>query len=222
MRISANQRQDWILNEAAEERLVKALRASASASCANRTRPADDRRAWDDFFNLFDPKLYELAVRCGAGQTELDEIVEDVRCAIFIRLPGFIWQGSQEFHGWLFLIVRGQVCGRRCAKHRHPVQDLSCLLATRREPLDPGESPARVWERKRLCEFVRCVLQHVRAEESELNFVLFYRHHIEQMEVAQVAAAVGLTPKKAEAHLHRTLLKFAALCKQHGAESFAT
>lgn len=66
-----------------------------------RLRVAPDQEAWTRFVDLYTPLLLSWAYRLGLRAPEAADLVQDVFTHLLTRIPGFVYDRSRSFRGWL-------------------------------------------------------------------------------------------------------------------------
>jgi RNA polymerase sigma-70 factor (ECF subfamily) len=84
-------------------------------SLLERLREPGDRDAWDRFVRLYTPLLYHWAGRLGLAPDEAADLVQDVFVLLLDKLPGFTYDASRRFRGWLWTLTINKVRERRRA-----------------------------------------------------------------------------------------------------------
>src|SRR5262245_16796872 len=68
------------------------------------SRPGDPE-AWPHFVRLYTPVLLAWARRLGLGAEDAADLCQDVFARVFQALPGFAYDPSRRFRGWLWTVL---------------------------------------------------------------------------------------------------------------------
>src|SRR5262249_14636388 len=120
---------------------------------------------WLAFYDRYSRRIRKYAFRCGAGEEDIQDCIQDVWTELLKRLPSFRldWQRGR-FDSWLYTIVRSKtVNGRR----RHKCRSFEDNLATFQSAIDPQQSPARSLEET---DWFDAIQAELRRKLSECSF----------------------------------------------------
>jgi RNA polymerase sigma-70 factor (ECF subfamily) len=95
---------------------------STSVSLLEQIRLDPEAQAWRRFTDLYTPLLYYWAKRLGLQQTDAADLVQDVFLLLVRKLPGFNYDRSRSFRGWLHTLLLNQF---RTARRKPPVATLA-------------------------------------------------------------------------------------------------
>ena len=74
---------------------------STSVSLLRRLRQPDQDAAWQRFVDLYAPLIFHWGKNQGLNVTDSTDLVQDVMAILFTKLPGFQYDPSKRFRGWL-------------------------------------------------------------------------------------------------------------------------
>jgi len=78
---------------------------STSESLLIRLGQQNDQMAWAEFVRLYAPLIFRWARNTGVQVQDSRDIVQDVLTIVFQKLPGFRYDTSKSFRGWLKTIT---------------------------------------------------------------------------------------------------------------------
>ena len=64
-----------------------------------------DQTAWEEFVRLYTPLMFYWARKTGLNTADASDIVQDVITRVLEKLPGFSYDSSKSFRGWLRAIT---------------------------------------------------------------------------------------------------------------------
>ena len=96
---------------------------------------------------------------------------------------------------------------RRAA--RRAIEYLSSAVEERIPAREPD--PAFAGEFEQVRQWVRCALGELRSQVSEAGYQVVFLRWIEGKRIAEIAAALGLTPKQVRDQHRRTIIKLRLL-----------
>lgn len=159
------------------------------ASLLERLRRPDAQAAWTQFVELYTPLLYYWARhRAGLPTQEAADLVQDVFALLLQKLPGFTYDRSRSFRGWLRSVLLNkwrENLRRRGAVPGGDGQDLAEAAVP-----DPACALAEAEYRQHLA---RRALHLMQAEFQPATWKACWEHVVAGKPVAQVAAELGMT-----------------------------
>ena len=164
------------------------------ASLLLRLRDPQDRSAWDQFLQIYQPLIFRLARRRGVQDADAREVTQDV----LMSVAGAIgrWETDPErgsFRGWLSTITRNLVVNYLIRQSRHPRgsgdSDLKRWLDERP---DPHTEESVLYEREEERQIFRWVAEQIRSEFHETTWKAFWQTAVEGREPAVVAKELGV------------------------------
>jgi RNA polymerase sigma-70 factor, ECF subfamily len=177
-----------------------------------RVRFADDREAWQSFFQLYYPLLAKYARLQGLRAAEAEDVAQDCMALLARHMPGFRYSRLRgRFRGLLRTIVSRRIATqfRRRAMRQADTQTLANLSA-------PADSDER-WEKLWLREHMLYCLRQVRPRCAPQTFEAFRLYALKELPVQEVCRRLGLTPNQvyvAKARIIRRLRR--AVCELIG------
>jgi RNA polymerase sigma factor (sigma-70 family) len=169
-------------------------------SLIERVKNPDDQRSWNEFFEIYSPLLYNVALRSGLSEADAEDAVQDTLLTIASRLPHFRYDPAVgSFKGWLKQLARSRVVDRwrRERKHRegalsidHSDGDGFPLAG----PLPSGHNPEfdSIWEEQWKRDLFAAALDRVRTRIRARDFQIFHLCEMKGLSVAAAAKVVQL------------------------------
>ncbi len=190
------------------------------ASLLARLGDASDRRAWEEFVELYGSLVYGFARRHGLQDADAADLTQEVFVAVS-RAAGR-WRYDPErgsFRGWLYGLTRHKVARllrRRC---REPVGsgDSGAHRRLAEEP-GPGTDPAADWEREFERQVFRVAAARVRDAFAPTTWNAFWRTAVEGASGAAVASELGISVGAVYVARSRVLARLTQQVRQMRAE----
>jgi RNA polymerase sigma-70 factor, ECF subfamily len=120
--------------------------------------------AFDELVGLFQVQIYNLALRMVNNSEDAADLTQEIFVKVYRSIKGF--QGKSKFSTWLFMLAVN-TC-RSGLRKLNRISDIEAGRldqeiqtdegSIRREPVDPGDSPVRILERKDLAQMVKDVI----------------------------------------------------------------
>jgi RNA polymerase sigma-70 factor (ECF subfamily) len=153
-----------------------------------RLRNHDDsgawHRGWEEFYLLYHPVIYRHAVRHGLGDTEAEDVTQEIVIGVARSLPQFQYDPARSsFKTWLFRVARNKIAdylrkrGRQCRTTVEGLQvenDVEALAEVADESvLAPDQEWDLMWETNAR----RAALEHAKNRVKPMTMRL-YLHHV--------------------------------------------
>jgi RNA polymerase sigma-70 factor (ECF subfamily) len=164
---------------------------------------AGDRRAFDQFFKEYFPRLFRFTLtRVGNNEELAEEIVQRTMC-IVVRKMG-LYRGEALLFTWLCQICRNEtstVYRQRKLEPREdiPIEDHPAVQAALESVAADDGRPETARRREEIANFVRVTLEHLPANYSQA----LEMKYIQGCSVTEIAASLRLGNKAAESVLSR-------------------
>lgn len=81
---------------------------TTSVSLLERLRNLTDRCSWERFVKLYAPLLYHWSINAGVDGREVEDLVQEVLAIVVKELPGFRYDASRSFRGWLRTVLKNK------------------------------------------------------------------------------------------------------------------
>jgi RNA polymerase sigma-70 factor (ECF subfamily) len=87
-------------------------------SLLQKLRRPEDGQAWGEFVELYTPLLLAWARKLGLQDADATDLVQDVFVLLLRKMPGFVYDPSRSFRGWLRTIATNEWRARRARAAR--------------------------------------------------------------------------------------------------------
>jgi len=154
-----------------------------------RLRQPHDEAAWRRLLELYTPLLFAWARRCGQGEHDAADLVQEVFVALVQTLPVFQYdQRRGQFRNWLRTLLLNKLRDR---KRREGRADKALAQLPHEKEL-PHVAEA-FWEEDYRKELARRALQLMQAEFTPSTWKACWETVVESRSPADVARELGLT-----------------------------
>ena len=177
--------------------------------------------AWDEFYRIYNAMLRRFAQSRGLRGTNVDDCLQEVWFEVARSLSAFEHPWDRPgLRAWLYAVVRSKANDlfRRTTRRRE--ESLEEARAAGMEPQSPPSDPAALsqqqWERTLL----ETTIENLRGELSQTNAELLQMRLVEQRDVAEVAAALRISPEQVWYRQYRLLKKIRARMAVFSGEPF--
>lgn len=134
-----------------------------------RLRGDYDEAAWNEFFAVYSPLLYEYARARGWQPSDADDIRSECLAAIVRQMPGFVYDSSRGgFRAWMRTIAIRRMIDRQ--RRRPEVSADSRLL---QNLADDHNSPDELWDREWRHHLLCHCLDEARSRVNEKTWNIF-------------------------------------------------
>lgn len=165
--------------------------------------------AFDELVQAFQVPIYNLALRMLNNAADASDITQEIFVKMYRSITGF--QGKSRFSTWLFMLaVNACRSGRRKTGRISAMEvgrlDQETLTedgAIHHEPVDCGDHPDRVLERKELALKVKEVIARL---DEEFRTVVILRD-IECMAYEEIAQVIDCSVGTVKSRLARARMK---------------
>jgi RNA polymerase sigma factor (sigma-70 family) len=200
--------------------LIHGVQACVRCRMSKLAASKDEERAFQQFYDLYNPLLKRFAAACGMKGEEAKDCLQDTWTRIIKGLHQF--HDEDATHGrlcsWMNTIVRNLAADLRRYRTRHSNNPLGRMP----KPTSFARNGGPVAACDQLCreEMVRQLLELLRAEVPELAYLIFYKHWIEQKTVKEIASEMNLAPHRVSCRLFNALEKLRERAKEKFPELF--
>ena len=168
-----------------------------------------DPQAWEQLARLYGPLVYRWARQCGLQEHDAADVTQDVFAGVARSIDDFDnADGRGTFRGWRWTITRNSVRAHFRNRNRRPVPtggtdaqqqfaEIPALLDADEEPDEPAAGAALAHRAVRL----------IRAEFEPRTWQAFERLTMLDQPVADVAAALDMTPAAVRQARYRVLVR---------------
>ncbi len=164
---------------------------STSLSLLERLQKPGDQVAWSRFVELYSPMLFSWACRAGLNATDAADLVQDVFTLLVQKLPGWKYDESQSFRGWL----RTLTLNKWRENHRRRRDPLNAA-----QSLDAGDSAVAVTDEPDFLseeEYRQAVVERtlrlLKSDFQPTTWSAFVEYVVKDRPPAEVAAEVGIS-----------------------------
>ncbi len=166
------------------------MKSTTQATLLNRLGDGNDLLAWDEFFARYWPVIYALARHRGCSDHTAEEVVQDVVLKIFERRDVFQYDREKgRFRDWLAVVVRNRIAERR----RGPSERIRAQGDDLEEPAAENTPADQQWDTIFELSMLAAMLDVVRAEVTPETYMAFELLALQEMPVATVTRATGLS-----------------------------
>lgn len=104
----------------------KSTSQTTPPSLLDRIRDHDDRLAWETFFDVYSPLLYDYCRKRGLQSSDAADVVQETLLRVAKGILKFEYDPRRgRFRDWLYRIVFNEIC--RASKKNEPIKNLSTL-----------------------------------------------------------------------------------------------
>jgi RNA polymerase sigma-70 factor (ECF subfamily) len=185
------------MNDGLASATLRMVTAAEEDRMSDRDSAAARRAAFADIVERHQAPMARLAARLLGWPSDVDDVVQDVFTAAWRALPRF--RGDSSVETWLTRITINA-----CRKHRRR-RFLQRMLLRRR----PAGKPPTVASHADSNIVVRRAVSDLPTALREVVVL----HYLQEMEVPQVAAALGISANVVYVRLHRARQKLAPVLK---------
>lgn len=179
--------------------------SSTSHSLLERVK-RHDPEAWRRMSAIYGPLVYQWSRRCGLGEADSADVVQEVFGTLARRIEDFRGQG--KFRGWLWVITRNKVRDHFRKRQDRAVaaggteayRQLQQLSDDAPEPF-ADEAEREVTEQG----VVTRTLEQIRAEFEPTTWQAFWIATVEKRTAAEIAEQLGLTKHAVHQAKYRVL-----------------
>ena len=158
---------------------------SSTSSTLLRRAASNEPAAWETLVNLCHPLVYGWVQYSGWQHADVENVVQEVFATVATKLPDFQSTADGSFRGWLKAIVRSKVVDY--ARKRKKDSRYQIDLEVEVDSLSSSEA-----KREARQMYVR-VLQLIRREINERDWLIFWRKEVEGATARQVADELSLS-----------------------------
>jgi len=158
-----------------------------------RIRDANDRGAWNDFFQLYAPLVYSYALKHGFQDADVSDIAQEVMCTVAKSIGSFDYDRSKgSFRGWLVTVARNCIRKRWDQMRRHAIA--TGMTAVLEEQLqDPSEESLSQWDHEYALRVFHWAAESVKGEFKESTWKAFWSTTIEGRSIESTAELLGIS-----------------------------
>jgi RNA polymerase sigma-70 factor (ECF subfamily) len=193
--------------------IISDFSLSTSVSLIRRVR-AVEPGAWETLLKLYGPLVYACARRQGAPRDDAADLVQIVFLAVWKNLPNFsLDRLDASFRGWLRTItinaIREQL--RRQKGHATVIASALSEIADSAASLSAYDDAVENPDDEMFGDLTHQALRVVRETMDARTWEAFWNSTIEEKPVAEIAAALGMTPAAVRQAKYRVLCRLRVL-----------
>jgi RNA polymerase sigma-70 factor (ECF subfamily) len=167
---------------------------------------AGRQAAFDEFFNMYFPRLFRFALRRVGREASAEDVVQATLIAAIRGLR--TWRGDAALFTWLCTLCRREAAAFNRRNGRGPlieaIDDEPTLRLQLESLASALDDPERQLERQDVATLVHLTLDYLPERYGDL---LEWKY-IEGLTVAEIAARLGSSPKGIESMLTRARQAF--------------
>jgi len=168
-----------------------------------------DQEAFEAIFNLYAPKLYNVALRILGEAADTEEVIQDVFWTVYRKAKSF--QGKSQFSTWLYRLTVNAALGRiRRSRSKIKEVEYDEYLPKFQDDGHHLVRPVVDWsdtlEEKYAQREIQQLLEGAVNQMKPLDKSVVVLSDLEGMADKEIAAATGLTVSAVKTRLHRARL----------------
>lgn len=179
--------------------------SSTSLSLLNRVK-RHEPEAWRRMSAIYGPLVYQWSRRCGLGEADSADVVQEVFGTLTRRIDDFRGQG--KFRGWLWVITRNKIRDHFRKRHERAVaaggteahRQLQQLADDAPEPF-ADDADMEATEQG----VVTRTLDLIRAEFEPTTWQAFWGMTVDKRTAAEIAEQLGITKHAVHQAKYRVL-----------------
>jgi RNA polymerase sigma factor (sigma-70 family) len=160
-----------------------------------RIKNTGDRQAWSEFVDVYAPMIYGFALKQGLQDADAADLTQEVLGAVARSAARFDYDPSRgRFRGWLFRMVRNELCDFGVARRRHPPGsgDTDMKRVLEAQPA-PSADEVATWEKEYERQLFALACEQVRRDFQESTWQAFWLTAIQGKSGKVVAGVLGMT-----------------------------
>lgn len=142
---------------------------------------------WERFVRLFTPLLRRWAMRFGATDDSIEDLLQDLFVVLIRKLPEFRYDPSRSFRAWLWTVFRHTTIAWQKRQPR------SAIALEQLEGVSTPDSIAEATDAEYRRYLLGRVMQIIQADFPVTTWQIFQRVVIEGQRGVDVAAEFGVT-----------------------------
>jgi RNA polymerase sigma-70 factor (ECF subfamily) len=193
---------------------------STRASLLVRVCDHNDRRAWDQFVEIYSPMVHRYCRRAGLQDADATDVVQEVMVAVSRAIGRFDHRpGRATFRNWLFTITRNEL-RTFLSRDKRRRADRGSGRTTMQQVLaeQPDEQETRGWEEECRVRLFEWAASRARREFADPTWRAFVMTAVEGKPVKEVEAALGLSANAVYTARSRVLARLKQLIAQEVGE----
>ena len=177
-------------------------------SLLSRLKDWQDGDGWKEFFDTYWRLIYSVAVKAGLTETEAEEVVQETVVCVARQMPGFHYDQTGSFKGWLLQITRRRIADQ--FRKRPPWtqslplegEDSSRTSTVNRLPApEPVLEP--IWDEEWRKNLVDAAMLRVKGRITPRQYQIFDLYAVKQWPVGEVARSLNVNRAQIYLAKHR-------------------
>ena len=155
---------------------------------------SDDTEAWNEFVEIYEPVVFQLARRGGLQHADAKELAQEVLLSVSQAVSRFDPDRSNgRFRSWLIRIARNNLINSLARRRRHIQGSGDSRVARMLEQLPDAihESAADIEFRRQLFQWAA---QRIRRRVQDHTWQAFWLTSVENLPIEEVARKLAMTP----------------------------
>jgi RNA polymerase sigma-70 factor (ECF subfamily) len=169
---------------------------------------AGDQEAFEAIFNLYSPRLYNVAHRILGDVADTQEVIQDVFWAVYRKAKSF--RGNSQFSTWLYRLTINAALGRiRRSKKNKEVEYEEFLPRFQQDGhhlispvIDWSDTLDESYAKQQVQGFLKDALDQLKPMDKSVVVL----SDLEGISDKEIAAALGITVSAVKTRLHRARL----------------
>ena len=186
------------------------------ASLILRLPDAADAAAWDELVAIYGPLVFRLALRQGLQPADADDLVQEVFSAIAKSVSQWLERSDRgKFRAWLLRIARNAAVNFLTRRNHRSIGkggDEGTRLLT--EVPAPSSLLSNEFDLEYRREVFRWAAEQVREIVAETTWQAFWRTHVENRPIADVARQLEISEGNVYIGRSRVMTRLRELVKQ--------
>ncbi len=179
-------------------------------SLLSRLKHWDDKKSWQDFYDIYSRLIYGAAIKTGLTEAEAEDVVQNTVIAVAKAIRDFKYEPEKcAFKTWLHAITKRQVANqfrKRQGKGRllEPLPDHIGDEADAKDTPDPASLALdETWERDWELNLLHAATERVRKRVSPAQFQIFEYLVLQDHSVGETARALKISAARVYLAKHR-------------------
>jgi len=179
------------------------------ASLLGRVRNLHDQASWQEFYDIYRPVIYGVALSAGLSPAEAEDVVQETYSALAQQMPGFEYNSAGSFKAWLLKRVRWRVVDQ--FRKRGPVTPPAPPRpegASHTHTIDRVPDPAslnldQVWDEQWALQLLAIAAKNVQRAAEPRKFQIFDLNVNKEWPPQKVADTFGISVDQVYLAKHR-------------------
>jgi len=158
-----------------------------------RIRDGNDRRAWNDFFQLYAPLIYSYAVKHGFQDADASDIAQEVMCTVLRSIGAFEYDPSKgSFRGWLVTVARNCI-RKRWDQVRRQAETTGLTTALEEQLHAPSAESLSQWDREYDLRVFHWAAESVKSQFQESTWRAFWLTTVDGESIESTSKLLGIS-----------------------------